>query len=161
MATANKYTMIFKKLKDIFKKDARTSWLSCYGAEYNKKKSLPCVLIFPEFKNRINDASLREYRKTGHPIQISYDFNLWVYCDIKDAEDAYYSEETGSRAGITQIITELEAVIKDNVTGNDLVDTTVQLWTDLKFNQIEIAQRPGKLMIARLPISLISKELES
>jgi len=158
--TYNHYFKIFEKLRDIFQKDERTSFLSFYGGEYSKKKNLPCVLIFPQTKTYIVEKNERDYRKYGGPRQVHYTFSLWAYSNLMNVEDAYYSNSNDIKAGITQVMTEIEAVLKENHTGTDLSDNTINLWTDMKYETIEYAQKPGKLMIAKLDVTFVSKELK-
>ena len=157
--TANKYAMMFRKWKDIFNKDMRTSQLEIYGGEYSRKKTLPAILIFPESKTWLDDPNTRNYRKTSLPKPVKYDFNIWAYVSLTELEDSYYNEMDGVKAGLTQVLTEIEEVLKDNHTGFDLMDTTLSLWSDIMWEAAEISQRPGKLMSGRIRISLITKEI--
>ena len=159
MASYNKYAKMFQKWKDILNRDERTSHFAVYGGEYSKKKTLPCIVIFPETKVWREDPGTRSFRKSRTPKQVEYVFNFWCYVNITDLEDSYYNEFSDEKAGLTQVVTELENVIKENGTGNDLNDDTIQLWMDLEYNTVEISQRPGKLMHARIAVSLIGKEL--
>lgn len=156
----NKFSAIFRKLKDIFEKDERTSQFSFYGAEYSKKKTLPSVLIFPESKTWLSDEDTRSFRKASLPKQVAYQYNLWVYVSLSDIADSYYNEEDGAKAGITQVLTALEDVIKEHKSESIVVDgTTIQLWTDIEYGEVNVAQRPGKLMSGKLTVSFITKEL--
>lgn len=160
MATFNTYAAMFAKLKDIFQKDKRTSNWAYYGAEYSKKKTLPCVLIFPAQKEYLADPHTRDYRKAGLPKQVKYHFNLWCYTNVMEVEDNYYSTDTSDKAGITQVITEVEAVLKANKTANDLITPSQVLWTDLVFKTVDISNKPGKVMHAIIEAAFITKELE-
>jgi hypothetical protein len=159
MASYNKYAKIFQKWKDILTKDERTSQFQVYGGEYSKKKTMPCIVIFPELKTWKEDPGTRSFRKAGLPKEVVYTFNFWVYISILDLEDSYYNESIDEKAGLTQILTELEAVLKDHKTANDLYDSTIQLWFDTSYTSAEISQRPGKLMHGRISVDFITKEL--
>jgi len=155
----NSYAAIFNKLKDLFERDSRTSYLKFYGSEYAKKKTLPCVLIFPESKNWIDDPGTRDYRKVGIPKQVHYTFNLWGYNSLTEVDDSYYSIDNGPNAGITQIFSDVESVLIDNKQGFDLITTTRKLWSDMSFENVEISQRPGKLIFGKLQVKFVSKEI--
>lgn len=155
----NKYAAIFKKLKYIFENDTRTSQYQYYGAEYHKKKTLPAVLIFPDSKVWKEDPNTQSYRKAGLPKQVIYKYNLWIYISLTEIEDSYFNEEDGPKAGVTQVLTAIEQVLLDNKTGNDIVDDTIQLWTNIEYENVEISQRPGKLMSGRLSVNFITKEI--
>lgn len=158
--TYNPYTAIFLKLKDIFKRDSRTSNWSFYGAEYAAKKVPPCILIFPTGKKKLHGPHERKFQKVGLPTEVQYSFNLYCYVNINDVEDAYYSVDDGAKAGIAQMLVEVEAVLRDNRSAKDLQDSTTNLWFDAWWTGHEISNRPGKLMNGIITLNLIRKELE-
>lgn len=160
MLVFNKFAAIFKKLKEIYEKDPRTAQYQILGAEYSKKKTLPCVLVFPESKVWLRDEDTRSFRKASLPKQVAYKFNLWVYVSLTEIEDSYYNEFDGAKAGITQVLCALEAVLREHKTGSSEIDgTDVQLWTDIEYEEINVAQRPGKLMSGKLTVDFITKEI--
>jgi hypothetical protein len=158
--TYNVYAAMFKKWKDIFQKDGRTSNYQVYGAEHSKKKTFPCILIFPEEKDVIVQSNQRDQRKYGGPIHVEYTFNIWGYNMMSQIEDSYYNESNDANAGITQVASDIEAVIKSNKTGTDLYDSSIILWYDLKLGTPKFNSKPMKLMFCNLVLKLIKTELE-
>lgn len=158
MATFNKYTAIFNKLKSIFERDSRTSQFAVYGGEYSKNKQFPCILVFPGSKIINEEDNQRSNKKYGSVKQVEYNYSIWCYTHLMEVEDSYYNNTNDNKAGITQVMTEVEAVLKDNPTGNDLVDTTVQLWYDMIFDKVEITPKYAKLMYGLIQVTLLAKE---
>ena len=158
--TENKYAKIFEKLRDIFKRDTRTSNFFVYGGEYSKLKNFPCLVIFPGDKEWVTGEDQRDLRKVGLPKKVYYNFNIFLFQRLMDLEDSYYSQDNSTKAGITQVATEVEAVLKDNKTGTDLVDTTNLLWTDILWSTVKISPKYSKLLSGVIPVRFVTKEIE-
>lgn len=151
---------MFDKMKDIFQKDPRTANFAVYGGQYSKLKTFPCIVIFPGDKEWITEDNQNNYRRTGVVKRVEYNFILFLFQHLMELEDSYYSTDNGVKAGITQVATEVEAVIKDNKTGRDLNDNENILWFDTQMDTIKVVPKYSKLMSAVINIKLVSKEVE-
>jgi hypothetical protein len=160
MATENKFSKIFYKLQDILKRDSRTANFAVYGGQYSKMKQFPCVIIFPGDKDWITEEGQRTYRKTSLPKKVEYNFTIFMFVRLMELEDSYYSIDTADKAGITQVATEVEAVLKDNKTGTDLDDSTNILWSDIQWDSVKISPKYAKLMNATMQVKFVTKEIE-
>lgn len=148
MATTNYYAKLHRAIKTIFEADERTAMIKVYGADNIKKAAMPCMIIIPESKEYLEDDDDRPGRRIATPRKAMYKFNLFVYVNGMQLEDAYFNTATDGNMGLTQAITEIEAVIKDNKTGNDPDDDSVRLWYDVVIDQFTIDQIPGKVLNA-------------
>ena len=148
MATENIYEKLYRQIRIIFETDSRTNMIKIYGADNSKKSIMPCLLIFPDSKEYLEEGDDRPGRRIATPRKAMYRFNLFIYVNGTHIEDAYYNPVTTSNMGLTQAITEIEAVIKDNKTGTDPDDSTTRLWYDVVIENFKFDQIPGKVLTA-------------
>jgi hypothetical protein len=157
---ANYFEKIFRKLQTLFKSDLRTSPYAVYGMEASKKKTLPAIVIFPGSKNWISQSNQRDVRRTSLPKTVHYGFSIWVYNMLHDHQDAYYNTTNDDTVGITQMLQNVEAVLKDNKTATDPDDSSIRLWHNIRFNLGELNNRPGKLMFGNIFVDFYRTETE-